>query len=323
MGGFTITEAPVFGTYRGESYRIPSLKAIFRDPTDDDPQPRLFGTVSDRYTGMQPEKFPYLWDMAFDHVGNVETMGILKYGAKMFITTKLPDVSVSGDDLEPYIMLDVGFDGKAAIRISIVTVRVVCWNTMRIALRTASEIYKLPHSGDIERRTVDLLKSIQETYNKRMEAVKQFVEMLQAVKAEKNDLAEQLFFHTYPAYPMPKRDDFYKSEVYEQAVENWKQQNGVMTRSREACSTLFETNKPSQPQRTLWDALNCVTEWANWSPAHNDRTRARSIMFGDRNYRMIRAQQGAERLAQGKQLIDLDTVKKFSGLREAFGEFGS
>ncbi len=320
MGPYTISEAPVQSIYDGVSHNIPSLKAIFRDPTADDPQPRLLGTVSNRYVTMQPGQFPEIWDKAFNRLGNVETMGVLQFGAKMFITTKLPDISVGGDDLEPYVMLDVGYDGKGAVRVSIVTVRVVCWNTMQIALRTASEIYALPHSGDIVSHTVDLLKNIYNSYGERMEAVKQFIEMLQSIRAEGNGLADQLFYHVYPVYPEPKRGDYYNSALYEKAIEAWKQQSGVMNRAREGCFRLFDINGSAQPKRTLWDALNSVTEWANWSPAHNERTRARSIMFGDRNYRMARAQRGAELLAEGKQLIDLDMVNTTS-LRDAFGAF--
>ncbi|KKL93629.1 hypothetical protein LCGC14_1872830, partial [marine sediment metagenome] len=69
-------------------------RAIVRTGTNDDPNNRVFGIVSEDYVLIQPKEFCEIWD---EHVAEpIETIGALQQGETLFISTKLPSFDVNG-----------------------------------------------------------------------------------------------------------------------------------------------------------------------------------------------------------------------------------
>ena len=59
---------------------------------------------------------------------------------------------VPGDPVLPYLLLSNSHDGSGAVRIALTTVRVVCWNTLSVALRHSRSTYSIRHVGDVSGR---------------------------------------------------------------------------------------------------------------------------------------------------------------------------
>lgn len=83
-----------------------------------------------------------------------ETAGALYDGRKIFITAKLPDyIHVSKNDLiEKYLFLTTTHDGSGSILAAFTPVRVVCHNTLNLALNglqkgTPSPVVKIRHTA--------------------------------------------------------------------------------------------------------------------------------------------------------------------------------
>ena len=97
----------------------------------------VLGMVSDRYRICQNTD-------AFDFTDNLiggevryETAGSLQGGRKIWLLAKLPDTFLLGDAVEPYLCFTNSHDGSSAIRVCMTPVRVVCQNTLNIALSGA------------------------------------------------------------------------------------------------------------------------------------------------------------------------------------------
>ena len=110
----------------------------------------VLGMVSDRYRICQNTD-------AFDFTDNLiggevryETAGSLQGGRKIWLLAKLPDTSLLGDTVEPYLCFTNSHDGSGAIRVCMTPVRVVCQNTLNIALSGAKRTWAARHTGNID-----------------------------------------------------------------------------------------------------------------------------------------------------------------------------
>ena len=90
-----------------------------------------------------------------------ETAGSLKGGRQIWLLGKMPEAKVVGDDVEPYICFTNTHDGSGAVRVCMTPVRVVCNNTLNLALNGAKRIWSTRHSGDIKLRIADAQQTLE------------------------------------------------------------------------------------------------------------------------------------------------------------------
>lgn len=99
---------------------------------------QLMAVVSPRYVPLQNvEAFKFFDPMIASGEAQYETAGSLKQGQKIWILARLSkyDFDVgAGDTIHPYCLLCNGNDGATGVMIQLTTVRVVCNNTLEMAL---------------------------------------------------------------------------------------------------------------------------------------------------------------------------------------------
>ena len=104
--------------------------------------------VSDRYQVVQPrEVLEFYRDLTEVSGFELETAGVLKSGKKFWALAKTGKESVlkGNDVVKGYLLLATSCDGTLATTATPTTVRVVCNNTLAIALNGASSAIKVPH----------------------------------------------------------------------------------------------------------------------------------------------------------------------------------
>lgn len=141
---WSIDNLPVFD---GKGRPIPGYFANTRS-TDE----KVMGIVSGRYKVVQNEDAFAFTDSLVGEGITYETAGSLRGGKQIWLLGKMPERFICGDKFEPYICFTNTHDGSGSVRACMTPVRVVCNNTLNMALSGAKRAWSTPHRGNIEAR---------------------------------------------------------------------------------------------------------------------------------------------------------------------------
>ena len=139
---WTVEAKPI---YNDKGIEIPGFKANTRDIDD-----KVLGLVSNRYKLVQNSEAFDFTDSLIGGDVRYETAGSLLGGKRIFLLARLPEKKILGDDFDNYICFTNSHDGTGAIQACMTPVRVVCQNTLNLALGNATRKWSTKHIGDIE-----------------------------------------------------------------------------------------------------------------------------------------------------------------------------
>lgn len=111
----------------------------------------VLGIVTDRYQIVQNyEAFAFTDALVSGGEVRYETAGSLRDGKSIWLLAKMNrDYDILGDRFDPYICFTNTHDGSGAVRVMMTPVRVVCQNTLNLAMRQASRAWGTKHIGNI------------------------------------------------------------------------------------------------------------------------------------------------------------------------------
>jgi len=127
-------------------------KVLYRSDTK-----AALSVVSSRYQVVQPKAvLEFYRDLTEVSGFELETAGVLKDGKKFWALAKTgKETAIKGNDIvKGYILLATSCDGTLATTATPTTIRVVCNNTLQIALNGASCAIKVPHSTSFDPQVV-------------------------------------------------------------------------------------------------------------------------------------------------------------------------
>ena len=113
--------------------------------------------VSSRYQVVQPKAvLEFYRDLTEVSGFELETAGVLKEGRKFWALARTgKSMALKGNDVvNGYLLLATSCDGSLATTATPTTIRVVCNNTLTIALNGASSAIKVPHSTSFDAQAV-------------------------------------------------------------------------------------------------------------------------------------------------------------------------
>lgn len=139
---WTVEAKPI---YNDKGIEIPGYKANTRDIDD-----KVLGLVSNRYKLVQNSEAFDFTDSLIGGDVRYETAGSLLGGKRIFLLARLPEKKILGDNFDNYICFTNSHDGTGAIQACMTPVRVVCQNTLNLALGNATRKWSTKHIGDIE-----------------------------------------------------------------------------------------------------------------------------------------------------------------------------
>ncbi|WP_341303186.1 DUF932 domain-containing protein [Pseudomonas sp. TMP25] len=136
----------------GSIHSFPEQKVLFRSDTK-----APLSVVSNRYHTVQPrEVLEFYRDLTEVSGYELETAGVLKGGRKFWALARTGQgTSIKGNDqVNGYLLLATSCDGTLATTATPTTVRVVCNNTLTIALNGTTRAIKVPHNTRFDPKTV-------------------------------------------------------------------------------------------------------------------------------------------------------------------------
>ena len=112
---------------------------------------KVLGVVSDRYKVVQNADAFSFTDELLGKGVRYETAGSLQEGKKVWLLARLPrEYIIGGERISPYLVFSNTHDGSGSVKVAITPVRVVCNNTLNLALDTANRSFSMVHTGNIK-----------------------------------------------------------------------------------------------------------------------------------------------------------------------------
>ena len=132
--------------YTGTGDMVLGYKANIRDSDR-----KVLGVVTDRYKVIQNREAFAFTDSLLGSGVRYETAGSLQEGKKVWILARLPrEYIISGERISPYLVFSNTHDGSGAVRVALTPIRVVCNNTLNLALAAAKRSWTMIHTGNIK-----------------------------------------------------------------------------------------------------------------------------------------------------------------------------
>lgn len=146
---FQISETPVRfiakeTAHKGSILAFEDQKVLYRDDTQ-----QALSVVSKRYKVVQPRDIlEFYRDLTEASDFELETAGCLRGGRKIWALAKTgKETQLKGNDVvQGYLLLATSCDGTLATTATHTSIRVVCANTLAVALDNAKGAIKVPHS---------------------------------------------------------------------------------------------------------------------------------------------------------------------------------
>lgn len=155
---WTIQEAEVrfvstgTGASLGSIHAFPDQKVLYRSDTQ-----APLSVVSRRFQVVQPhEVLEFYRDLTEVGGFELETAGVLKEGKKLWALARTgQNATLKGrDKINGYLLLATACDGTLATTAQFTSVRVVCNNTLAVALGDGSGAIKVPHRSQFDPQAV-------------------------------------------------------------------------------------------------------------------------------------------------------------------------
>ena len=255
---------------------IPGFRANIRDQDQ-----RVLGVVTNRYKVVQNEEAFAFTDQLLGEGVTYETAGSLQDGRRTWILARLPQrYIISGDEITPYLVFMNSHDGTGAIKAAMTPVRVVCQNTLNLALATAKRSWSTNHTGDIRGK----LKDAEQTL---LYAGHYMTELGKAI-----DQLNQLRLSDQRVYE-------YIDELFPIMEEATEMQKKNIVRLRDDVKLrYFEAPDLRNTGKNAYRFINAVSDFSTHAKPLKERTNYRESLFGrtvegniliDKAYQMVKA----------------------------------
>jgi phage/plasmid-like protein (TIGR03299 family) len=225
---------------------------------------QILGNVSGQYEILQNHDAFLPFRPLVDYGYTFETAGAIQDGKKIWILAKAPNSALVGDDaIDPYILLFSSHDGSTGNNMRNTLVRVVCQNTLNIALsRKAKFEYNFRHTQNIKNNIKDVANNIEACQGNVAQAIEQMNRMKdRAINPNELDL----YLETVIPF-LKKRNE---ESVPELGI---KVRNTAKPTYKKIVDNFYfgAGNKG----KTLWDAYNAITEYYTHDKHYKDWVKA-------------------------------------------------
>ncbi|MFZ4540026.1 DUF932 domain-containing protein [Propionivibrio sp.] len=246
--------------------RISHRVAVVRTDRKPGESGRVVGVVHPGFQPLQNREGARMFDALIGQGEAIyHTGGYLKNGEVIWLLAKLPgEICVRGEDvLETYLLFTNSHDGSVAIDIRLTTVRVVCQNTLSLALHkpgVTGKVFRRAHNGNYNQLKADASKFFEFSIRQSKEAEALFKRLAgtpctnEAFKVFLKQLIPD------PTKPATAKDNKAVLRGYETRMET------VLTARNEVMSVHLEgiplLNIPPA-EGDWWGALNSITAWSD------------------------------------------------------------
>lgn len=214
-------------------------------------------TVGDYYRPVQNAEGFSFADHLIGEGAKWHTAGSLEGGKCVWMLARLPiELQVAGEDHVPFIFLTNRHDGKGAVKVACTPVRIVCANTLAMAVQGAKRSWSARHLSQWDNPEA-MAASAAETlgfavnYFERMAAQAQALVETKMTPSEFGRFLDQLI-------PLPIATGDTELIMSDRSARN-------LQEKRDAIDAIYRgAENLSNVRGTKWAAYNAVAEWGEW-----------------------------------------------------------
>ena len=209
----------------------------------------LLGLVSRRYQPLQNvDAFEFFDPIVGEKKACFETAGALGEGERIWVMAKMPASMevVPGDECLKYLLLSNTHSGDGSVIVKFTSIRVVCQNTLMLAMEDGQKAYRVRHSKKMQFKLNELSEFLALTQNVFLKAEETFKRLakIQMVGARLDSYLEAVF----PLSATQKK-------------------NGTKPARWDFLHEIFATRTDLQipgVRGTLWGAYNAITMFEDY-----------------------------------------------------------
>ena len=233
-----------------------SYQYVVRTNPTDKSQTDVLGIVGERYVPLQNEDLFAFGDNILDGGGRWETAGSISGGRVVFGSLALEretvlDPNGVADVVKTYLLINTSHDGSIAIQASITPVRVVCANTLNVALNRTrkkdgvKQSFKIRHTQTaagkvaVARQALGMANSYMDAFDKMAHAM-----------ITKEITAQDFNNIILAAYPKPETDSKGSLKKWENKVD--------------MINDIYTGEFNGMISGNAWGAFNALTERLDW-----------------------------------------------------------
>jgi len=228
-----------------DRFAVPAFATVRDNPVDGGKD--VLGVVGGRYKVLQLENLFDFGDELLSGGGRWETAGALKGGRVAFGSLALEretvlDPSGVADRINQFLLLATSFDGSTAVTAANTPVRVVCANTLNLALGQTKQSFKIRHTQTLDgklavaRQTLGMADQYMDEFDEMAKELFEFE--LNAKQTE--DLIQKV-------YPRPEKD---ASKIAHTKWDN----------KRVAIDEIMQSETTHMIKNSAWGVFNALTE---------------------------------------------------------------
>ena len=219
-------------------------------------QTDVLGIVGERYVPLQNEDLFSFGDNILDGGGRWETAGSIRGGRVVFGSLALEretvlDPNGVADVVKTYLLINTSHDGSIAIQASITPVRVVCANTLNVALNRTKkkdgvkQSFKIRHTQTAEGK-ITVARQALGMANSYMDEFDKMAHAMIAKEISAKDFNDIIL----AAYPKPDLDT-------KGAVKKWENKVDMI-------NDIYTGEYNGMISGNAWGAFNALTERLDW-----------------------------------------------------------
>jgi len=283
--GYIVAKAPLYAKFSNDKNdpnrgaEVPDYFATYRTDTRD-----IFGIVGGRYEVIQnTAAFGFFDGIVGEGKAIYETAGVLGKGETIFLTAKLPtNIILPGDDIvEKYLVFSMAHDGSKAITAMFTPTRVVCANTLAIAMSNGTHKVYIKHTKSAMDR-INEAAELMGLVNKTSDVTSEILNAMAKKAINDDKLAEYIrlvFLTPEERKRLAETGDHRTAEISTRTI-------GVMEDVYDFALTGVGQDKLST-KGTLFGAYSSVTGWLfNKKEYRTDDTRLKNLIFEGSDYQL-------------------------------------
>lgn len=240
------------------------------------------GIVTSKYKIVQNSEAFGFTDELLGNGVQYESAGSLASGKRVWLLARMENTMIAEENIDPYLVFTNSHDGTGAVRVAITPVRVVCQNTLNLALASSSRHWSCSHMGDIKGKLEEARNTLTNASNYMKALEEEFGELkLKKVSEDQvRQMTEILLKKEFEQiYNKANKDIDNKILTFKEIRDQQKFEEKLNRKRNEILTIYYDKPDLRETEHTAFRFVNAVSDYATHTTDHKNTRNYRENLF--------------------------------------------